>query len=169
MRTYHGLTLPAALALLLSQGATAGLLTVDFEGDGLGHKTNGFSAVGVDGVSFSDTLGNDLRVGRWAECNYTNCLAVFADDESALRIDLDFIASGISLDFGNDQAFGSRPVADAELMLYRDGAYVGTSTVAVNGNDRMDQTISFSGAFFDQALFRYTDVVGFAATLIEVV
>lgn len=162
---YLGLTVILALA----GSAAAVPIVIDFEADPLGPKPNGFQSVGAPGVHFVDTSGADLGIfDNPVECAGTHCLAVFDDfDNSQLRIDLDFLADSISMAFGNDELFGGAPVVDAALTVFLGGVQVGQTVAIPNLNDLMDQTISFSGATFDQAFFAYRAAGGGLATLIE--
>jgi hypothetical protein len=114
-------------------------------------------------------MGANLETGfaGFAETNGTNALVVFGDDPSQLRMDFTGAVGSLSLDFGNDQAgFGA---THAWLRVFLGATFVGQTSVALNLDDLMNQSISFSGAAFNNAFFYYGDAAGNAATLIEVV
>ncbi|NND66701.1 MAG: hypothetical protein HKN19_03845 [Halioglobus sp.] len=145
-------------------------IQIDFSGETLGNKPNGYSVNGVPEVQFSTTEFEDLRVlGAGLECPNLPCLLVESDGTSALQIDLAFIADFISLGFGNDQPFFEPNVQDAALFLFLGANPVGEVIVPVNNNDLLDQVISFSGAGFDRAIFQYLGEGSVPARLAEVV
>lgn len=158
----------ACAASLVAFGAQAAV--VDFEGDAVGPKANGFVS---GGVTFTDTIGAELNVisGYPVECASAanKCLAVFGDDTSALQMDFDGAYTNLQLDFGNDNP-GFIPVGGlALLQMYLHGVLVGEASVVANVDDFMNQTISYSGAAFDRAVFAYTDAAKNRVNLIEVV
>lgn len=155
-------------AILVLMSATSSFATlIDFSADGAGSKSNGFSSVAAPGVQFYDTIGANLQVGDYGHQSIGNGLAVYGDDTSQLKMVFDSAASFLSLDFGNDDQFWN--VTNAILELYQGTALVGQSNVVVNHNDLMDQSISFTGAFFDSAVFYYANATGAPTDLIEVV
>lgn len=161
----------ALFAVSLSIGAVhAAPTVVTFEGDAVGSRANGFVS---GGVTFSDTLGADLSVlsGFPTECGSAanHCLAVFGDDTSALAMSFGGIYTSLSLDFGNDNP-GFIPAGGlAYLQLFLGSTLVGEASTVVNLDDIMNQTVSFSGAGFDNAIFAYTDANKIRVNLIEVV
>jgi len=160
-------TVIIAAFLVLTSLSYASATLIDFSSDTLGVKANGFSSVSTPDVRFYDTIGNDLTIGAYyPESNGSNALAVFGDDQSKLKMTFAKQADFLSLQFGNDQP--GWDVSHAVLDLYLGNALVGNSTVAVNKNDYMDQTISFGGTVFDNAIFYYSNA-GNPANLIEVV
>lgn len=157
------------LATLLSAGA-AHATVVDFSGDTTGSKANGFVS---GGVTFSDTNGSGLEVmtGLPVECAFAAniCLANFGDDTGALRMDFNGSYTNLSLDFGNDNV-GFIPANGLGLLrLYMNNVWVGEASVVVNLDDIMNQTVSYSGAAFNSAIFAYTDSAKNNVGLIEVV
>jgi hypothetical protein len=69
-------------------------------------------------------------------------------------MEFDFIASALSLDFGNTSLadFGDTAV----LTVFLNGTQVGSAvTVVLNQTDPVDQTISYAGASFDSAILSY--------------
>jgi hypothetical protein len=156
------------VATLFAGAAHAGLVT--FTGDAVGNRANGFVS---GGVTFSDTNGSGLSVmsGLPTECgNASNiCLANFGDDTGALRMDFGGSFNSLSLDFGNDQA-GFLPAGGlALLQLYMNNVLVGEASTVANLDDIMNQTVSYSGAAFNSAIFVYTDAAKNRIGLIEVV
>lgn len=143
--------------------ADAALITIDFEADAEGARANGFTPSGVSGVSFSDSVGEDLYVtGAIAEGSGLHSLFVGTDgDLSLLQISLSFTADYLSLDFGNDDPNFTKPTDMAVLTAYLGSTQVGQSTLDLNINDLMDQTITFGSVggsvLFDYLTFAYTD------------
>ena len=161
-------TLAASLFAVSSYAAP---ITIDFEAGPFGSQPNGFSATGFPGVTFSDTLGANLEVGfsGFAECGFTNCLAVFGDDTSGLRINFAAPANFLSLDFGNDNP-GYVFAGDLGLLTVFLGAtQVGQASTLLYIDDIMNQSVSISGVTFDSATFFYTDPSGNPRNLIEAV
>lgn len=166
--TYHLKLVAAAAATALSFGlAQAAPTVVNFEADTAGPKANGFVS---GGVTFSDSMGAGLSVlvGQSPECNST-CLAVLSDDTSALIMSFGQLTGSLSLEFGNDQP-GFFPAGGlAYLQLYLGNVLVGEASTVVNEDDIMNQTVSYVGAAFDNAVFAYTDAAKNRIDLIEVV
>jgi hypothetical protein len=110
-------------------------------------------------ITFSDTLGAHLIiVSDPVITGGSKSLAVFFDDASALRIDFSFVASDITLDFGNDNPayLAGGEVFELVAFLGDDPVPVGTTSVVPNLNSVVDQMITFSGASFDAVELRYT-------------
>lgn len=150
--------LVASFALAVSGLANAGLITIDFESDSTGGVSNGFSSVDASGVYFSDSVGSNLSLGNYGSQGDGTSLAVSSDlDGSELIINFDFLISFLSLDFGNDDAGYSSPGDLATLTLFNSGVQVGISSVVLNRDDIMNQTVSFEGLLFDSARFSYTN------------
>lgn len=139
--------------LLFAASAHAGV--IDFSSDSSGYKANGFSSVADAGVHFSDTLGQDLYLQNFGSQSHGNGLAVLSDDLSQLSIRFDFMINALSLAFGNDDAGWTSNGDRALLTLFNGALQIGQSSVEMNRNDLMDQTIGFSGADFDRATFAY--------------
>lgn len=166
----------AAIAVVLGAAGVANAGTINFDSDSTGGKTNGFTSVDSAIVHFTDTVGADLSVLSLAESNFSQALVVFNDgDGSKLQMDFDAYQQSLSLDFGNDDP-GFTSAGDLAILQLFDGAtLVGQVTVVLNRNDLMDQTISYSGASFNQAFFYYGDAAltpfthGGLTGLIEVV
>lgn len=150
------LTMVLAGLLAFPMTASATLLTVDFEGDALGGVANGFTAAGTAGIHFTDTVGAGLYIYSGPETAGTQALLVSSDwDDSALQIDLDFVADYFSFDYGNDDPFFSSPGDEVVLTLFLSGGLVGTISQVMNRNDFMDQTLALGGILFDQAFIFY--------------
>ena len=153
----------AAMAVVVAAfGASAAPILVDFESDPvLVNVPNRFTSSDSSQIHFSDTIGANLIV---LEVDGSNALATFFDDDSGLLIEFDFIASALSMDFGNTSlaSFGDTAVLTVFMGEFEVGSPV---SVLLNLTDSIDQTISFDGALFDSATLKY-DV---AAGLTEVV
>lgn len=159
----------AGSCLLLSSAASAALVTIDFESDTIGTQIDGFSSVDASGVYFSSSTGNTLRLDNFGTQGDGVSLGIFSDDSSALIIDFDNATSFLSLDFGNDDP-GYAQVGDVALLtLFNGGTQVGQTSVELNRDDIMNQTISFSGMLFDAASFVYADASYAPISLIEIV
>ena len=127
---------------------------------------NDFTSSDSSEIHFSDTDGANLLV---LQVDGSNALATFFDDASGLLIEFDFVASALSLDFGNTflADLGDTAVLTTFISDGMGGSeLVGSAVLNLNLTDAIDQTISFDGALFDSAILRY-DVA--AGGLIEVV
>lgn len=157
--------LPLAL-VLVAGSARADLIT--FESD-LGNKPNGWSSLDSANVTFSDTDGANLDVDNYGSQSISRGLAVFGDDSSAIRMLFVQPYLNLSLVFGNDDA-GVAQINDwASLKLYNNTVFVGSALVQLNANDLADQTISWSGGAFDEAIFQYVDQDFEPLNLIEII
>jgi len=155
-------TLSSALGLLLIltfmvvPSAYAAPQVITFEADPLGVKPNGYSPVGFPGVFLTDTVGAELEIvaADGTQCNSGQCLRVPTDvDGSALRIDFSFLATALSVTYGNDDPGFTAPGDVAIIQLFNGATLVGSVSQVLNRNDIMDQTISISGPAFNNALF----------------
>lgn len=169
MRIYKLGLFCVGLLAMLGGNATAGLIT--FNSDPDGAKPNGFTSVDSPLVHFTDSLGADLQTGyTGSETNGTSALVVYGDDASELIIDFDVLVNSISLDFGNDHpGFVTGGVDRALLTLYLGVTQVAQAFTVVNGNDLMDQSVSYTGVSFNRAVFAYTNPSNVPVGLIEVV
>jgi hypothetical protein len=145
-----------------SMAAQATVIT--FDDQIVEAKPNGYT---VSGVTFVDTIGEDLVVTDQGGGNHA--LAVLIDDESFFGMIFPSISNSLSLMFGNDNPQFSKAGDIALLMLYLDGEKVGQTSLALNRNNLMDQTISLAGINFDVALFGYANSNGFPIALTELV
>jgi hypothetical protein len=162
-------------ALLAAAALFAGVASaapIDFEGETAGTKANGYVVAGHPGVSFTDTSGGDLIVNNYGGQGLgQRSLAVFNDDASALRIDFAAAQTFLSLSFGNDDSAFLGNVAIFALLEAFDGnTLVGSTTVAANNDDIMNQSISLNVAGgFNNARFTYVNGNNAALNLIEIV
>jgi hypothetical protein len=155
---------PLVLACVAPSGALGDEL-ITFELDALGPVPNGFMSVDSSHVSFTDTVGAGLQVANAFETNNTNGLAVFDDlDGSELEMIFDCLVTTLSLDFGNDDPGFTNPGDLAVLKTYVGATQVGLSTVVLNRDDMMNQTITSLGLPFNRAIFAYTDPAGVPMT-----
>ena len=134
-------------------GVTQASITIDFESDSAGSKPNGWVSADTPLVSFSDSLGADLVVGDYGVSGHGNALGVFWDDPSYMIMDFSVITTSLQLEFGNDDANWSNPGDEAILTVFLGGTQVGQTSVVMNRDDIMNQSISISGVNFDQATF----------------
>lgn len=137
---------------------------INFDDQSIEAKDNGYT---VSGVTFYDTLGSDLFVTDQGGGNHA--LAVLIDDESYLAMLFPSTSHSLSLAFGNDNPQFTRAGDIAVLLLYFDGDYVGGTSVELNRNNLIDQTISLAGIDFNAALFGFANSDGFPIALTEVV
>lgn len=161
-------TLTAGLAFV--GAANAAPVTVDFNSDSSGAIANGFVSSSSALVSFTDTNGSNLRIGNYgSQSGNSNAIAIFGDDASALQMDFTTYISSISFDFGNDDPGFMNAGDGMWIEAFRDGVSVGSSFMAANLDDIMNQTASFSGAIFNQVFAYYGDGSGNRISLIEVI
>lgn len=157
------LALAGIYIFTLSNVATASVVTIDFEADSIGTKANGFTPTGITGVAFSDSNGAELGVYNLLEQGSgTRSLLVGGDlDGSLLQISLGYTADFLSLDFGNDDINATNAGDLAVLTTFLGSTQVGQTTVVLNRDDVMNQTISIgsigNGILFDNATFAYTN------------
>jgi hypothetical protein len=157
------------LTLFIMAAAEAATTVIDFEADTIGNKANGFSATGFPGVAFSDTVGSTVGLlPGIAECGFTQCLAA-AEFAGVSKLQIDFVSeqNSISLDFGADNPDFMDPGDLAWLEIFNDGGLVASVSVAPNMDSVMNQTISYSGASFDQVFFYYGNSIGTPIDLTE--
>jgi hypothetical protein len=141
---------------------------IGFETDSAGSKPDGFLSNDCTWASFvgqpDPVLGGagQLEVGDFGQQSNGKGLAVRGDDASALVINFAQPTAFVELWFGNDDPGWSVPGDFAELECFDAGAVsVALTTVAMNRNDNLDQTISISAntlpavASFDSCRFFY--------------
>lgn len=151
------------IILMFAGKANASLITIDFEADTVGFKSNGFIPTGTSGVNFYDSVGEELYVlDAGVQGSGLRSLAVLSEiDGGQLEIGLDFTADFFSLDFGNDDPVVTNAGDLAVLTAFMGAIQMGQTTVALNRDDVMNQTISFGaidgGVFFDYLHFGYTN------------
>ncbi|MHC4536563.1 MAG: hypothetical protein ACYS6K_21645 [Planctomycetota bacterium] len=134
-------------------GSAQAIITIDFENDPTGSKPNGWISADSPLVSFTDSLGADLEIGNYGVQSHGNALAVFWDDPGHLIMDFSVMATSLELEFGNDDPAFSNPGDMAILTAFLGATQVGQTSVVMNGDDIMNQSISISGVTFDQATF----------------
>jgi hypothetical protein len=142
------------LAIVCSMSFVANATVVTFDGATEGFQPNGYT---VNGVQFSDTLGEDLFVGTFDESNASTALAILGDDASFLLMAFPSISNYLSVDFGNDDLCCSTDSDLAVLTVFLSGLQVGQISINLNANDLMDQSLAISGVNFDSATFGFTD------------
>jgi hypothetical protein len=147
-------------------GAVQAAVVIDFESDATGAKPNGWQSDDSALVSFSDSMGANLGVGDYGSQSHGQALAVNGDDASYLIMDFASPVSFLSLEFGNDDPGYSTAGDEAVLTAFLGAVQVGQTSVVMNRDDIMNQSITVSGVTFDRATFFY-DVTGVG--LIEIV
>lgn len=134
---------------------------ITFSADTPGAKANGYMSPESGNVSFTDSVGSALEVGDYGGQSIGQALAVYSDlDGSVLKMAFSGLNTALSLDFGNDDPGYTNPGDLAMLTLFNGVTQVGQVSVVMNRDDIMNQTISYSGAAFDNATFAYTDPAG---------
>jgi hypothetical protein len=148
---------------------------INFESDTVGAKPNGWASADDAGVLFFDTVGAQLQVGGFGIQGLgSKSLGVFSDgDGSKLKLNFTATMASLSLWFGNDDVNFTVAGDKAWLQLYNGATLVTTTSVILNRNDVMDQSIAAAGTF-DNALFWYGNALGAPYTgpttgLIEIV
>jgi hypothetical protein len=145
-----------AATLTLAMPAAADVTFIDFESDAPGPVPNGFMSADAGLlVSFSDSDGSDLVIGDFGIESDGQGLQVGDDDFSLLLMEFSELMNSLSLEFGNDDPAFTDVGDAAVLTVYLGGIEVGQSSVIMNRNDAMDQTISISGVEFDSASLDY--------------
>lgn len=153
---------------LISAGS-AGATVIDFEANATGIQANGFIPTGNSGVHFTDTDGAQLLIFSDPPTTIGKSLGVRFDDASMLQIDFDFLVNALSIAFGNDDPLFTVADNRALLTLFNGGTQVGSAFTVLNRDDIMNQTVSFSGAAFNSAVFGFTNAAGAPIDLMEVV
>ena len=129
---------------------------IDFESDPLGSVPNGWTSVDSALVHFTDSNGADNLLADYGHQSFGQALGTLDDwDDSWLIMDFDVPVLELSLWFGNDDPVFSNPGDMAVLTAFSGAVQVGQTTVVMNRNDDMDQTIGISGVTFDSATFYY--------------
>ena len=169
------------LVSLVAAASVQAAVTIDFESDAGGTRSNGFSSVNSPLVTFSNVSDQPIIGGLSIFDAFTTetigqSLSV-EPEASRVRLQMDFSVPiySLSLMFGNDEPgqFITLPGSEdlAVLNLYNGATLLQTVTVIPNGNDAMDQTISWihSGTGATRAEFFYGDHDLNAFDLIETV
>ncbi len=140
-------------ALLTACGVLAHAAVVTFTGATPGLKPSPY----VDGVEFGDSATPYVRIDNFSENHGDTALAAPTDDQSYLVMVFPTVSNFLTIDFGNDDAALTHPGDLAVLAVFLNGIYVGESSVVLNRNDLVDQTVVFSSQLFDSAIFVFTD------------
>jgi hypothetical protein len=134
-------------------GITQAGITIDFESDSTGAKPNGWISADSSLVSFADSMGADLMVIDSSDPGHGNVLGVLWDDPSYMIMDFSVITNSLQLDFGNDDPGWSNPGDMAVLTVFLGATQVGQTSVVMNRDDIINQSILVSGVNFDKATF----------------
>lgn len=157
----HKTILTALAAGLLGLGPAQAAIVIDFETMPVGAPAEGFTTPGAPGVRFfrHNPGSGGLFIGNLGiQGSGSRSLVVNSDEDgNFLRIELDAEATSIALDFGNDDLGATDPGDLAYLAAFNNGVMVGSTTVLLNRDDAMNQTISYSGAVFDRVTFAYVN------------
>jgi hypothetical protein len=141
-------------------GASAAPIFVGFESDPEFLESdpavpvlNRFTSLDSPLVDFSDTSSADGDGLTILDAFGSRGIAVLDDDDSGLLMEFDFVASALSLDFGNASLADFDD--EAVLTLLLDGGFVASTSVVLNDTNQIDQTISYSGLLFNSAILNY--------------
>jgi hypothetical protein len=135
-----------------SASATTILVNFDSDLDPLppANVADGFMSVDSSLIQFSDTDGDGLVLVPF---DGSIALAVLDDSDGGLLMEFGSVISGISLEFGN--TLTANPMDTAVLTVFLGVTEVGNVSVGLNMTVAIDQMISYSGALFDSAVFKY--------------
>lgn len=99
-----------------------------------------------------------MNVEDYGQQSIGNAIGAF-DDMNGNALKMTFAPTNfIGMDFGNDDPNFTNPGDLALLQVYNGATLVGFSTVVLNRDDLMNQSISFNGdSSFDSAIFSYID------------
>lgn len=146
----------AAIAAFTATAASA--QTVDFETTPSGVFAEGTT---IGGITFTSALGSGMQVGNFGSQGNGQTLAVFDDiNGNFLRGAIAGGATSLSFSFGNDDPFFTNAGDLAWLQVFNGATLVNTVTVLLNRDDIMNQSIGYSGVFFDNFAFAYADALG---------
>lgn len=126
---------------------------ITFTGE-TGAKANGYT---LGGITFNNAVaGGTMQVGSFFESNGSEALGAFNDTNGNGLLMAFGLATTLSFSFGNDDPGFTNDGDLALLRVFLGADFVGQTTVALNRNDLMDQTIGygFNGPF-DNAYFAY--------------
>jgi hypothetical protein len=139
--------------LLTLTAATARADTITFNNDTQAIQSQPFQSVDSLLATFrtSSNLSSLQVINFGAASNNSNALFVPGPTTDFLIIDFSTLVNSISLDFGFDPV--NEPQTTAVLTLFLNGVQVGQTSMLVNQNGLLDQTISFSGTTFNQGTF----------------
>lgn len=167
------------LLVIVAGPAQAGLVTIDFENDVNGHYFNGYQSPDSPDIVFSSTESRStdardyLTVDHFAPASFGKGLAISSGNpalEAGLVMTFLHATDFLSFAFGNDDPDQANTgLSQVVLTLFFGGSEVGKTAVTPNSNGIMDQTISFTGAFFDRAEFFFIDDFGYPARVNPVV
>jgi len=143
----------AAALLLVGTPAGATTITLDFEEEVLGYRSDPFVSAEWDGATL-DAAPLPLTV---IDLNGSRVLFV-GEQGGSLRITLAVPVLAISLDFGGDQAGEDWDVGPARLVGYFGGVEVASAQVEANRNYLIDQTIAIAGGPFDTVRFFFSQL-----------
>jgi hypothetical protein len=155
-----------ASALMLAV-VDAGAVTITFDGETTGVKPQPYAVGGltISIVDFSpgptppDISVTDVGPAGTGCAAGSKCLDSGGDSvlDGAFLFKLPGAFTHFSLDFGNDDPDNFAPgTLSAELRAFSGGVQVGSSVLAANVNDLVDQTIAIDLATgFDSVKFRY--------------
>lgn len=154
MPALRRLLLPLVASILLTlTAASARADVITFDNDPAGLQSQPFQSVDSLLATFrtSSNLSGLQVINFGAASNNSNALFVPGPASDVLIIDFSTLVSSISLDFGFD--LETDPQTTAVLTLFLDGVQVGQTSMLVNQNGLLDQTIFFSSGLFNQAVF----------------
>jgi hypothetical protein len=147
----------------------ASAAVIMFNGISTGVKPNGFVSPEDTRVSFSDSIGANLDLEDYGVQSHGPALGCFGDDPSTLLMNFTQPMTTLSLEFGNDDP-GFTVAGDvAVLRAFLNSTQVAESTVVLNRDDIMNQSISVTGVFNNAVFFYGRGVTPTPINLIEIV
>lgn len=143
--------LASTLLALTAANAKADVIT--FNNDPTGIQPQPFQSIDSTLATFSTSSNlSSIDIFNFlALTNNTNALFVPGPASDVLIINFSTLVNSLSLDFGFD--LPDDPQTTATLTLFLNGVQVGQTSMLVNQNGFVDQTISFSGTSFNSATF----------------
>lgn len=146
--------------------------TIDFSSAPKSLQPNGYT---IGDVSFATTYAGkwnyyQILLGDWSDSSISHGMALaIVGEEAKLEMSFSKTSDFLSLEFGNDNPQWISAGSKAWLAIYMDNTLVNTTSVVMNLNTIMDQSISLSGMLFNRALFWYGDTDGHDVWMSEVV
>lgn len=134
--------------------ASASAVTIGFDSDTTGFKPNGFQSVDSPTASFSGLEGGLFSVSAGSSFSLSGATGQVLAVRPGIIISFAAPVSTLSIQFGNDDT-ALPEGTNAVLTVFLQGQQVGQSTLPVNRNILLDQTIFSPAVSFDQATLRF--------------
>lgn len=160
----------ALVCALLSGFATSAAAQITFEPDAVGAKpTTGWQSSQSSDVTFrvyDSVLGGtcdhatnfscDLQVYEWGATHHA-LSTVWGNTRYSMEMVFNSAVNQISFMFGGDDRilYQAAGPFNGVLTLFNDAVQLTQISMVVNGNDEIDQTMSYAGSSFNRAIFSY--------------